>query len=81
LAESIDAVRNIGNIAAHPMKEAATGQILPVEHEEAEWLLNILEGLFDFYFVQPARFAQKQDALNATLASAGKKPMKTIVKP
>jgi len=53
LAEAIDAVRNIGNFAAHPNKSTNTGAIIDVEPGEAEWLLDVLEGLFDFYFVQP----------------------------
>ena len=52
--DSLDAVRNIGNFAAHPTKSKSTGEILPVEAGEAEWTLDVLEALFDFYFVQPA---------------------------
>lgn len=77
LAEDLDAIRNIGNFAAHPMKSTHTGQIVDVEPQEAEWLLNLLEGLFDFYFVQPTRAKAKRDALNAKLQGAGKPPMKT----
>jgi hypothetical protein len=53
-----------------------TGEIIDVEPGEAEWLLNVLEGLFDHYFVQPAILAAKKDALNKKLADAGKPPMK-----
>ncbi len=76
LADAIDAVRNIGNFAAHPMKSTSTGQILPVEPEEAEWNLDVLEELFDYYYVKPARLAKKRTALNAKLQDAGKLPMK-----
>lgn len=76
LAESIDAIRNIGNFAAHPAKSKSTGEIMPVEQEEAEWNLDVLESLFDFYYVQPAKVAKKRDALNAKLSEAGKPPMK-----
>lgn len=76
IAENIDAVRNIGNFAAHPNKSQSTGQILPVEPEEAEWNLDVLESLFDFYYVQPARAQAKRDALNKKLADAKKPPMK-----
>jgi len=76
LVQVIDAVRQIGNFAAHPMKSRSTGEILPVEPEEAEWNLDVLEALFDFYYVQPAVIAKKRDALNAKLKEAGKKPMK-----
>jgi hypothetical protein len=76
LAEAIDAVRNIGNFAAHPIKSTNTGEIVDVEPGEAEWLLDVLEGLFDFYFTQPAILQKKKDALNKKLADAGKPPMK-----
>ena len=77
LADDLDAIRNIGNFAAHPMKAIHTGEILDVEPQEAEWLLNLLEGLFDFYFVQPKRAKAKREALNLKLGGAGKPPMKT----
>jgi hypothetical protein len=76
LAEAVDAIRNIGNFAAHPIKTTATGEVLPVEPGEAEWTLDVLDGLFDFYFVQPALLKAKRDALNAKLASASKPPVK-----
>ncbi len=76
LSESIDAVRNIGNFAAHPLKSTATGEIVEVEIGEAEWLLDVLEALFDFYFVQPAILKAKRDSLNKKLAGIGKPPMK-----
>jgi hypothetical protein len=76
LADAIDGVRNIGNFAAHPEKDTNTGEIVDVEDGEAEWLLDTLEGLFDFYFVAAAALQRKKDALNKKLADAGKKPMK-----
>lgn len=76
IAESIDAVRNIGNFAAHPSKSQSTGDIVPVEPGEAEWNLEVLESLFDFYYVQPALLKAKKDALNKKLADSGRKPMK-----
>jgi len=76
LADSIDAVRVVGNFAAHPIKSQSTGSILDVEPGEAEWLLDVLEGLFDFYFVQPARIQAKRQALNNKLEQAGKPLLK-----
>jgi len=76
LAESLDAIRNIGNFAAHPTKDTATGEIIDVEEGEAEWNLDVLESLFDYYFVQPAILKRKRDALNAKLRDAGKPEMK-----
>ena len=76
LAANVDAVRHVGNFAAHPMKSQHTGDIVDVEEGEAEWLLDVLEGLFDFYYVAPAQAASKRAALNAKLASLGKPPLK-----
>jgi Domain of unknown function (DUF4145) len=76
IAENIDAIRNIGNFAAHPNKSTSTGEALPVAPDEAEWNLDVLESLFDFYFVQPARAKGKRDALNKKLQEAGKPPLK-----
>ncbi|MBN2305946.1 MAG: DUF4145 domain-containing protein [Anaerolineae bacterium] len=67
LKESIDAIRHIGNIAAHPIKDTLTGTITTVEDHEAEWTLDVLEGLFDFYFVQPEATRKKREALEEKL--------------
>ena len=76
IAEIVDAVRNTGNFAAHPLKSTSTGEILPVEPGEAEWNLDVLEALFDFYYVQPDKIQKKKMALNQKLIDAGKPPMK-----
>jgi hypothetical protein len=76
LTESIDAIRNIGNFAAHPIKSNSSGEIVSVEPGEAEWNLEVIEMLFDFYFIQPEKIKQKRDALNKKLKDTGKPPMK-----
>ncbi len=76
LAEEIDGVRIVGNIAIHPMRSMSTGQILPVEPGEAEGNLNMLEGLFDFFYVQPAKAKARIDALKAKHADIEKTPKK-----
>lgn len=76
LAEAIDAVRNIGNFAAHPIKGIASGEVMPVEPGEAEWNLDVLDGLFDFFFVQPEILKKRRASLNSKLSSAGKPVLK-----
>jgi hypothetical protein len=76
LLDSLDAVRNIGNFAAHPIKSKSSGEVIDVEPGEAEWNLDVLEALFDYYFVQPAILKKKRDELNAKLKEAGKPEMK-----
>jgi hypothetical protein len=76
ILEGLDAVRNIGNFAAHPIKSTSTGEIVEVEPGEAEWNLDVLESLFDYYFVQPALTAKRRAALDAKLKDANKPPLK-----
>ncbi|MCW5919942.1 MAG: DUF4145 domain-containing protein [Bacteroidetes bacterium] len=76
IADSVDAIRNIGNFAAHPLKSKSTGEIVPVEAGEADWTLDVIELLYDFYFVQPEKIRLKREALNFKLNDAGKPNMK-----
>jgi len=76
LSQAVDAVRTVGNFAAHPIKDTQTGTIVDVEPGEAEWLLDVLEALFDFAFVQPKKLKQKRQELNEKLQRTGKPPLK-----
>ena len=76
LTDSIDAIRNVGNFAAHPMKSQQSGEILDVLPGEAEWTIDVLEELFDFYFVRPEQRKKKREALDQRLKEAGKPAMK-----
>jgi hypothetical protein len=76
LSQAVDAVRNVGNFAAHPLKSTNTGEVVDVEPGEAEWLIEVIESLFDFAFIQPQRLAARKARLNTKLQSIGKPPMK-----
>ena len=76
LTAAVDAVRNVGNFAAHPSKDVQTGQVVDVEPGEAEWLLDVLDALFDFAYVQPKQLDERRHALDAKLKSIGKPPLK-----
>ena len=76
ISEAVDAIRNIGNFAAHPNKYKNTGEIVDVEVGEAEWLIEVLEALFDVKFIQPQQAQERKNKLNEKLASLGKPPMK-----
>lgn len=76
LSETVDAIRNIGNFSAHPLKETNTGEIVDVEPGEAEWTIEIIESLFDYIFIQPKRIERRRNELNAKLRSLGKPEMK-----
>ena len=76
LANAVDAIRQIGLFAVHPIKSKSTGEVVDVEEGEAEWLLDVIEELFDFYFVRPAELERKRSALNEKLRKAGKPELK-----
>jgi uncharacterized protein DUF4145 len=76
LRQTVDAIRNFGNFSAHPITDQTTLQIIAVEPNEAEWCLDILEDMFDHYYVRPAVVAVRRAALDAKLAAAGKPPSK-----
>jgi len=77
LSQEVDAIRNVGNFASHPIKNTQTGEIVEVEPGEAEWLIDVLDALFDFAFIQPARTEKRRNELNEKLDAAGKPLMKS----
>ena len=76
ISGALDDVRNIGNFGAHPNKSTNTGEIIDVEDGEAEWCLETIEILFDFYFVKPADIERRRLAFDKKLADAGKSPIR-----
>lgn len=76
IAENLDTVRVVGNFAAHPMKYKQTGLIVDVEPEEASWALDVLEELFEYFYVQPKRAEEKRKKLDEKLKALGKPPLK-----
>ena len=59
LVELLDVPRRVGNVAAHPTEDSATGLIVDVEPGEAEWCLEVIEALYDHFFVTPAKNAER----------------------
>ncbi len=70
--QSIDAIRNFGNFAAHPIREKASLDIIDVESEEAEWCLETIRALFDHFYTAPWTVNKRKADLNAKLTKAGK---------
>jgi len=76
IRDTVDAIRNFGNFSAHPITDVTQLQVIEVEPHEAEWCLEIIEELFQHFYVRPAEAAARKAALNAKLAAAGKPPAK-----
>lgn len=75
VSEPLHALREIGNFGTHPIKSTNTGVVMEVQPGEAEWSLDTLDAVFDHYFVQPAKEAERKEAINAKLGEAGRKPV------
>jgi hypothetical protein len=72
LRATIDGIRNFGNFSAHPVTDITSLQIIDVEPHEAEWCLEILEEMFQHFYVRPAEAGRRKAALDAKLGKAGK---------
>ena len=73
----VDAIRNFGNFAAHVKRDVTSSEMIDVEPWEAEWCLEIIEGLFDEYYVKPDASEKKLQELNDKLAQAGERPARS----
>jgi hypothetical protein len=74
---ALEAVRAIGKFREYPEKSTRAAEIHSVEPGEAEAILDALDGLFEFYFVQPAEMRRKRDELMAKLNMTWK-PVETV---
>ena len=75
IANQLHYVREVGNLAAHPTKSTSTGEIMDIEPGEAEATLDVLDYLFDHFFINPAEQQKRKNELNKRLAEAGRKPI------
>ena len=76
LTDAVDAVRQVGNLAAHPSKNQQTGEVVEVEPGEAEWLIEVVASLLDFAYTQPIKLKKRKEELDKKLAAARKQSIK-----
>ena len=63
VVELLHPIRKVGNKAAHPTLYDA-GFIADVEPWEAEWCLEIIEAMYDYIFVLPAKNRERLERLD-----------------
>ena len=61
LEQTIDIIRQNGNNATHPSKNTNPSEIIPLDLDEAEWGLEILDSLFEHYITRPYIQKEKLD--------------------
>ena len=71
LGQMLDDVRNIGNFGAHANQDVDSGVIVDVEPDEAEWTLDVLDRLFEFYYALPAAASHTRELVNKNLIATG----------
>ncbi|MDO8433833.1 MAG: DUF4145 domain-containing protein [Candidatus Binatus sp.] len=73
LKDNLHHLREIGNFGAHTKKDKATGEIIDVDREEAEWTLEVVDGLFDYFIVSPEKDKERRAKWDAKRGSTGAK--------
>jgi hypothetical protein len=77
IRENLQHLREIGDFGAHTKKDGV-GQIIEVSREDAEWTLDLVDRLFDYFIVEPERDKKLQSKWNQNLADAGRKPIPEV---
>jgi len=76
LRENARYLTEIGDFGSHTQRDTETQEIVDVEPEEAEWTLEVLDGLFEYFIVGPVRDEARRAAIDAKIAATGRKPIR-----
>jgi hypothetical protein len=77
LRENLHYLREIADFGAHPQKDE-DDNVIDVTKEEAQWTLKVIEDLFDYYIVGPARDKKLRSSFDKKLEAANRKPIKPL---
>ena len=69
-------LREIGDFGGHTQKDQTTGEIIEITAKEAEWTLTVIDGLFDYFIVGPARDKQRRAEFDKKIEKAGRRSIK-----
>ena len=75
LRENLHHLREIADFGAHTQKDDQA-EIVDVGRDEAEWTLDLLDRLFDYFIVGPEKDKQMRASMDAKLKAAGRKEIK-----
>lgn len=73
--DNLHYLRELGDFSAHTKRDLQTEEIIEVTYEEAEWTLEVIDGLFDYLIIGPAKHQQRRAAIDEKLRRAGRKPI------
>lgn len=79
VTDNLHYLREIADFSAHTQKDEL-GNIVSVEPEEAEWTLETLDTLFDYFILGPEKDKARRANFDKKVAAAGRKPIKSVKK-
>jgi Domain of unknown function (DUF4145) len=72
--------REVANFGAHTQEDqqAEDGEpvVIDVDRDEAEWTLDMVDRLFDYFIVQPAKDEEIKSRMDEKIQRAGRKPLR-----
>ena len=74
IRENLHHLRELGNLSAHTQKDDQAS-IVTVDSVEAEWTLDVVERLFEYFIADPAKDAAMRQQVDDKLKTAGRKPI------
>jgi hypothetical protein len=80
LTENLHHFREVANFGAHTQEDhQAEGEpvVIDVDRDEAEWTLDMVDRLFDYFIVQPAKDEQIKARMDEKIERAGRKPLRS----
>lgn len=69
-------LREIADFGAHTQQDQTSGEIIDVGREEAEWTLEVIDGLFDYFIIGPEKDRERRTKFDKKIEQAGRKPIK-----
>ena len=75
--ESLQHLREIGDFGAHTQKDGV-GKVIDVSSEDAEWTMDLVDRLFDYFILDPERDKALRSKWDTNLQDTGRKPIKPV---
>lgn len=72
LRENLHYLREMGDFAAHTQTDELE-RVIDVDREEAEWTLDVIDGLFDYFIIGPKRSERMRTGMAEKIRAAGRK--------
>lgn len=74
IRENLHHLREVADFGAHTQKDDQA-EIIDVGREEAEWTLDIIDGLFDHFIINPERNKRMREGMDEKIKAAGRKSL------